>query len=305
MQEQQSGAVFQLLEITDVVTSSVDAHGVGVAGKLKDRFFVTLEELEDVPTEPGFEASIFTLQGALRRSAEAMAEVDRGHVRNLAVIQRLLQRREELRQALYRKLMVARHTVSELYGEDAAFTVAGLEGPTAEESTKLLHQARLAVTQLRAPGLELPDAAVGGIRVEPEDLAADLETHSEGLRSVTSGLLLTRRAADQTRKDKNRAVAEHQQQLLQTSRILEGYYVLAGETELAERIRPATRRSGRPLSSEEPTSGEPGTDEPATEEPASEEPAPQGTAAEGSPPEDSPPEGSPSEESDPPASTDA
>jgi hypothetical protein len=39
---------------------------------------------------------------------------------------------------------------------------------------------------------------------------------------------------------------EHKERQLWTARIVEGYYRLAGETELADRLRPATVQPGRP-----------------------------------------------------------
>ncbi len=43
---------------------------------------------------------------------------------------------------------------------------------------------------------------------------------------------------------KNRMLEEHKDTFLWTARTLEGYYRLAGEDELADRIRPSSRRRG-------------------------------------------------------------
>ncbi len=59
------------------------------------------------------------------------------------------------------------------------------------------------------------------------------------------------------------------------SRIAEGYYMLAGEAELAQRLRPATRRKGRPATeSDASPEGETLPEETPTEEAPTEEAPP-------------------------------
>ncbi|MCP5017154.1 MAG: hypothetical protein GY938_18060, partial [Ketobacter sp.] len=52
------------------------------------------------------------------------------------------------------------------------------------------------------------------------------------------------REVQESRKVKNRKLEEHKDTFLWTARTLEGFYRLAGENELADRIRPSLRRRG-------------------------------------------------------------
>ena len=76
-------------------------------------------------------------------------------------------------------------------------------------------------------------------------MAANLRPKVEGFRSAHTTVKLKRRAADETRKDMHQAMADHKETFLWIARAGEGLYRLAGEDELAERIRPSLRRKGR------------------------------------------------------------
>ena len=99
---------------------------------------------------------------------------------------------------------------------------------------------------------------IDGIEVDPLKLALGLQADVDELRSLLADQRRERRLLQQTRKQKNRAIDAHRQTLVWTARTVEGYYMLAGEPELAERLRPATRRPSRP--SEEPSEDTPSED---------------------------------------------
>ena len=57
--------------------------------------------------------------------------------------------------------------------------------------------------------------------------------------------LLARRVARETCKEKNRRIADHRTNIVQSGRIVQGYYLMASEDELATRLRPALSRASR------------------------------------------------------------
>ncbi len=175
-----------------------------------------------------------------------VAAADRRHVRQLAVTMDLRQQIREVNARVYRKFSKIRRVLDELHGDGKAFVLATIEGPTAETPRKLLRQCQLALPRLLDPELELPSHELDGVTVDPLQMALGLQADVDLLRRLLAALRRERRLLQKARKEKNQANETHRQTLLWTSRIAEDYYMLAGEVELAERLRPATRRKSRP-----------------------------------------------------------
>ncbi len=134
--------------------------------------------------------------------------------------------------------------MDELFGKGSAFRVASIEGPTAQRKEKLLRQAELAIARFEQPDLEFPASELEGFTVDPEGAARGLKAKVTRLRSVTDEQRRLNREVQESRKVKNRLLEEHKDTFLWTARTLEGFYRLAGEDELADRIRPSLRRRG-------------------------------------------------------------
>lgn len=275
--QRQSEEVLDLMTTTDEVVTSIETHGVTVAARLDEpRTLATTREAAG-GGGPNFGANMFYMKDTLTASAQKMADADQRHVHQLADLIRLRQERQGLQQDVYDHMTTLRTTLDTLFGPGQAFVLAGVEGPTARKAKKLVRQANLAISRLEQAGPELPPIRIGGILLDLKALAAALRAKVERLSAVLAAQQRALRVAQETRKEKNRAKDSHERLLLWSARTLEGYYQLAGEQELAERIRPATRRLGRPVSPETPdTPGEDTPDGPqdgeSPEEPDSEEP---------------------------------
>jgi hypothetical protein len=158
----------------------------------------------------------------------------------------------------------------------------------------------MAVPRLRQPDLKLRQTKVEGITVNPEAMADDLENLGGKLRTAQKEFRRQRRVVQATRRKKNQWIQDHRHNIVWTARTVEGYYRLAGEDELADRLRPIIRRVSRPQPPEPPPAS------PIPEETSPESPTPDaGTPDDGLPndgnPDEPPPEeaegdeGSPSE----------
>jgi hypothetical protein len=258
--QRQSEEVLGLMATTDEVVTSIEIHGMTVAARLDEpRTPAATQEAEGSTAPPNFRDNMVHLKVNLAASAQTMATSDQRHVGQLATLIGLRQERQELEQVVYGKFTALRVAFDILHGPGQAFVLAGIEGPTARTARKLVRQVDLAVGRLGQPGLVLPTPNVGGIHLDAVGMAADLRHHADRLRAVLAAQQRERRVAQETRKEKNRAKDRHDRLLLWSARTLEGYYQLAGEQELAERIRPATRRLGRPAS---PTPDTPGDETP-------------------------------------------
>ena len=141
-------------------------------------------------------------------------------------------------------MSAARHTLDELFGKGSAFRVAGIEGPTAQRREKLLRQAELAIARFEQPNLEFPESEFEGFTVDPEGAARGLKAKVTRLRGVFDEQRRLNREVQESRKVKNRRLEEHKDTFLWTARTLEGFYRLAGEEELADRIRPSLGSRG-------------------------------------------------------------
>ncbi len=89
-----------------------------------------------------------------------------------------------------------------------------------------------------------PDEAIG--RPRPlRELAQVLKPRCNRLHVVQGELRRVASELNASRKEKNRAIEAHKEIFLWVARGAESLFQLAGERELAERIRPSTRRPGR------------------------------------------------------------
>ena len=272
-----------LLMISEEVVSSIATYGKEIAAQLV--------ELLTIPGQdpPDIEGNLAALGNALAASEGRVAEADQRHVQQLAVTMNLRQQIQEVNARVYRKFAKIRRVVDELHGEGKAFVLATIEGPTAETPRKLLRQCQLALGRLLDPAIELPSHELDGVTVNPQQMALGLQADVDLLRTLLADLRRERRVLQKTRKEKNQENETHRQTLLWTSRIAEGYYMLAGEVELAERLRPATRRKSRPSTEPEGTPEDESPSEEASlpeETSPSEEAAPEGRTPEGRTPAD-------------------
>ena len=229
-----------LLMTSEEVVASIATYSREIAAQLIELWTAIGQDPPDV------EGNFSALQGGLEASGQRLAEADQRHVRQVAVTIGVRQRIRQVTAKVYRKFSTIRRVMDELHGEGKAFVLATIEGPTAQTARRLLRQCELALAQLLDPALELPTHEHDGIELNPLKLALSLKADAELLRSLLADLRRERRVLQKTRKEKNDAVEAHRHTLVWTARTVQGYYMLAGEVELAERLRPATRRKSRP-----------------------------------------------------------
>jgi len=286
-----SQEAFDQLATSEEIVTSIETHGVEVAAILQEKWTTrpaspdsTLQA--DAPNPPDYLGQLFALKDELNTSATALTEADQLHVHQLARLIELREDREAVRKRASDKFSIARRTLDELLGgEGKAFVLAGFEGPTARTPKKLLRQIDLAVPRLYTPNGKLAQHKVAGITVDTTEMASDLEEVAGELRVAQTEFRRMRRVVQASRKEKNRRLEEHRTNNLWTARIVEGYYQLAGETELAERLRPITNRTSRPAP---PT--------PPEESPVPEETAPDNGTPDSAPDEPTPDETQPEED---------
>ncbi len=205
----------------------------------------------------------------LAKVESRLVEADDQHVRQQVRIRQFRRQRDEGASDVYEKQTAARGILANLYGKDRDFEVAAVSGKTPQSSKLLAEQVDQTVKMLRNPEDQSLSEKVAGVGVDFDVMADDLEDGQKQLTEVRVGLVQATKVADGTRQTTNRAIEEFDLVFLWIAPSLEGLFRLAGEEELADRIRTSARRVTRRQgdSEEEPAeSQEPSEDGPAAEE---------------------------------------
>ncbi len=200
------------------------------------------------------------LADELKTAKEDMISANTGHLRQLALIVDLKRRRDAQTGTLLDRFLKARHTFETLYGSEKRFPVLAISGDTPTEPSGLIVQVRDSVNFLEDPKVEPPAHDLPGIELDPPTIAGQLSADADVLDGTLVEVNEAEKQADGTRQAKNEAITAYDRKFLRVARVAESLFHFAGMHELADRVRPSTRRPGRRLAEEngEPN-GEPDT----------------------------------------------
>ncbi len=244
--------------------ASLAAH----RGRIGDKLDV--ERPASPETGFSYQAMFDHLDGHLAQIQRQLVEAEDRHVRQLVVIQQLRRQRDQGATAVYDKQTAARGVLAHLYGREHGFEVAAVSGTTPQSSRVLAEQVDQTVKLLRQPEGESPSTRIAGVGVDFTVMADDLENGQQQLIAVRADLVRANKVADGTRQATHRAIQEFDLVFLWAARSLEELFRLAGERELADRIRTSVRRVTRrqaepedePAESQASPSSDPAADEP-------------------------------------------
>ncbi len=250
MRQAQSDLILDLVHNTAQVESEIEIHTDEVAVRLGETFAPLFEVWEEGQQPPDFRAILRALKDKLGDSREKLTQAEEHLIELIRQTVELRAERQQLTESLYDDFSSLRRTVEELYrgkGKDNAnaFVVAGIQGPTGQKPTKLLRQIDLAIGHLLQPGLVFPVSRFSETRLEPSKLVNALKPRRDRLRQVQKDLRRVASETNASRKQKNRALESHKQIFSWVAQGVETFFHLAGEHELAERVRPSSRRPGR------------------------------------------------------------
>ena len=205
-------------------------------------------------------------------------------MKQTAKISQLRRQRDQGVADTYEKQTAARGILASLYGKDLDFELAAVSGKTLSSSRTLAEQVDQTVKFLRTPEEEEPSRKVAGVELELPTMADDLEDGQKQLIQVRTDLVRAKKVADGTRQTTSQAIKDFDLVFLWIARSLEGLFRLAGEAELADRIRTSVRRVTRRQADQEAEPAESSSDDDSEEETES---APSEVAEEASQPADS------------------
>ena len=276
-------AVLDRLFSGEAVLTAANTHQTEVAGLLDERYGRTapppapapdegaepLDNPENAAVAFSYQQHIADLTSDLSQARDTLIGAEDQHQRKLALIDALMDQRDDLVGELSKRFFQVRHTIESVFGPGRGFALANVSGTTPEGPDRLVQQAAQTIGFLRDPAVETPAHGLGGVRVDLAQLADDLETPLLALRATLADLARVRKEAQGTLAVKRNAIEEFDGVFGWVSRALESLFHLAGQHALAERIRPTARRRGRAsdegeaseTSSNEDSSGEDSSNE--------------------------------------------
>ncbi len=267
-----SEETFNLMQSAREIQVAIDADGDRIGGLLNEKHPLPVEEAEPVFD---YRLHLRALSGQLGGAVGGAVGAEDEHSDQLVRVSRARDDRDEVAERSIGVLVSARQGLEGLY-ERGGFELAFLSGATPQRPRRLVEQLGQSARLLRRPAVERRDLKVKGFSVDLDAVAAGLEAEEKDLRAAIDRSDAARKKAEGTLLAKRDAVDVLRRTVIWVGRTTEGLFHLAGEDELAERIRTSTRR---PLRSSERTE-EPAPDSPAAAEPASDSRASESEASE-------------------------
>ncbi len=224
------------------LAASLAAQGDTAAASLEERLKEVLEDGEEMPDV----RHLFTLLERLVRGAgDDLDEADGDRfVRGM----RLRVLREQARQTkaeLHGEVVAVRKALVDLYGSRQVRFQFGLAERTPRGTANLADEARQLTARLDHPELVLPAPLAPGLVPDVAGWVGRLKPLSARLENLLSELERRRIGADDGVIEQRREMAACDETYLLVAHTAEALFRLAGEMELARRLRPKAKRTRR------------------------------------------------------------
>ena len=227
--------------LCDLVVGATRIQGPEIGGSLGEYLAPVLGEEE---TLPDLVAPIELYGRKLRSYGDAMVATDEKY---LAEIARLDEVEAEAQQPMRRikdKILSLRYTCLGLIGEESLRPL-GLDFNLAQDVRGVLRQAEIIRERVAGSESELVSRRWLEGKLEREASARELDPEIEELRVVVERLVEQGKRVDTAKVRKDKALKEFDRHYIPIVRVLEATFRVAGETELADRIRPTVRQLTR------------------------------------------------------------
>ena len=237
---QPSKAVADRIAISRTIVESLKQRAPEISGGLERALFPS-----GVPQNLRVADIVLALRTALLHATESMTGADRAHQIELAddvVPRALLDQRSEMLKAF---LVSLRATLVSTYGSTVAMAYA--IPPQIPDDPELLLRIAIGVERLLRERSLVETPRIKSLSIAPLAVAEDLAVAISELRRALSDVTREQREAMMSETARERALIEWFSTYLATAEVACGLYTLAGFPELAEGLRPTSRRlSGLP-----------------------------------------------------------
>ncbi len=242
---------FSLTKTAKEIAVAIDTDGDRIGGTLNEQ-----NPLPVIEGEPTFDyrKHFQSLRMHLGKATDEVAEAEDEHAARLIRVARRMSERDEVGKKAYDLTIIERQGLECLYPE-GSFELAFLKGHTPRVPDRLLEQLVQTVKLLKQPAVEPREPKSSSISIDLDKVVENLEPLIPELRDAVGRHAQANKEAEGSLVLKRKAINQLRRTVVWVGRTTEGLFYLAGEDELAKRIRKSTRRPLRP--SEQPEEASP------------------------------------------------
>lgn len=195
-------------------------------------------------TEPqSIRTTLDVLQKALQGRRDAMLHADEAHESELADDPSARDARDAAFAQFKDKVVELRSVITGMYSAQAARDV--MAGNTPQDPVALERFAGEIIKNLDT--VTWPKPRFAGAALDTKALQADLSSAREALQGALGQVASEAREAQDSLAKKNQAIEEYDRVFTGVATSLAGLFTLTGEQELADKVRPSTRRLGQTI----------------------------------------------------------
>lgn len=239
----------------NAVIAAGETHAERVAADLDALLSPYLQRGEKMP-----DLALFTrlITRSLADVRDRMVAADEAHLGELADDGPPREARDDVATELYSELTELREWLTGLYGA-AALKRLGFSEATPRDPVHLERFAGEVACALG--GKDLPKPRRKGVRWDADETVARIEELREALRGHLKDVAREAREAEATLVAKTAAISAYDERFSRAATALVGVFRLAGHVDLADRVRPSSRRPGQTeVEAPQPSPGSPATD---------------------------------------------
>lgn len=193
-------------------------------------------------TMPDLRLVATLLARSLGALGDGMSKADDDHERELSDDAEPRDARDKVMLALYSKVVEVGEIIQGMYGH-AAVRKCKLDGTTPRDGELLLQHAKTASGLLRT--VKFGEPRVKGAKIDGGDFADELDALAKEAKKALGDVAREIREAETTQVKKGATIAAFDAGFSSTAGLLSALLTVAGEKELASRVRPSTRRPGQ------------------------------------------------------------
>jgi len=243
------------------VGAAFETHGPVAARLLSE---LLGEDLRPAESPPDLDLLIRLLQRRLARARLAMSEADQTHTREQSDDPAARDARDAAKAAVLALITSIRLALTSRFGQDFGGRL-GASGPAPDAPNDVLSWGKKvldALTTLTLPVTDLDADDTDDVGTFSKEAALrKLGQRLTQLEHALGAVAREGREAEATQSSKDKAVAAYDRTFSLTAGLLEVLLRFAGESALADKVRPSTRRPGTTAGAEPgaPVPGEPTT----------------------------------------------
>ncbi len=241
--------VMKRAALCDLVVGAAQIQGPGIGHKLGEFLAPALCEGEELPDL----GSTIGLYGRrLQGFRDVMVASDADYLAERAVLAGLYRESEQPTAKLKGSILSLRSTCEGLLGKES-LRAFGLDFLIAQGLPGVLRQGEIIRDRFLSSEGELTPERWVKDPLAREELAKELDEDIAAAKVMDQRIVEQRKVVDTAKVRKDQAIEEFDRQFIPIARVLEATFRVAGETELADRIRPTVRQLGRDDGREEET----------------------------------------------------